>query len=184
MIYFTSDSHFAHVNILKYCNRPFDTIEEMDSKLIENWNSVVSPNDTVYHLGDVTLGKDGDRFLSQLNGYIRVLSYPYHHDKHWLKNYTPLSNVELISGLEVIEFPARDFEMNTKYKHSITLCHYEMKNWDRKHYNSWHLFGHDHRKENKFTGDFSMNIGVDANNFTPVSLEQVTQYMIDCGWSL
>ena len=48
-LWFTSDTHFNHENILKFCNRPFKDITEHDQKLIENWNSKISPDDTVFH---------------------------------------------------------------------------------------------------------------------------------------
>lgn len=51
-IFFTSDTHFWHENIIKFCNRPFSSVEEMNDTIIENWNKVVGENDIVFHLGD------------------------------------------------------------------------------------------------------------------------------------
>src|SRR5262245_45539090 len=85
-IFFTSDTHFGHTNILKYCRRPFPDVQAMDEALIARWNATVGPDDVIYHLGDFTL--DGEAFarriLFRLNGQIRVLGYPWHHDKRWL----------------------------------------------------------------------------------------------------
>ena len=50
--FFTSDTHFGHANIIKYCNRPFSSLEEMNSTIIRNWNEMVKPEDTVFFLGD------------------------------------------------------------------------------------------------------------------------------------
>ncbi|MCB0512609.1 MAG: metallophosphoesterase, partial [Bacteroidetes bacterium] len=75
--WFTSDTHFFHENIIKYCNRPFSSAEEMNEVLIDNWNSVVKPGDIVYHLGDVTMGqKSHGQFSSlwtRLNGRKRLV---------------------------------------------------------------------------------------------------------------
>lgn len=56
MDFFTSDSHFGHVNIIKYCNRPFASVPEMNSALVAGWNRRVGPDDIVYHLGDFAMG--------------------------------------------------------------------------------------------------------------------------------
>jgi len=61
-IWLTSDTHFSHTNIIKYCSRPFANAEEMNEVLIENWNKVVKPGDLVYHLGDVVMGGTQDEF--------------------------------------------------------------------------------------------------------------------------
>lgn len=74
-IYFTSDHHFGHENIIKFTNRPFGSLEDMDQELIKRWNSKINKNDKVYHLGDFGLCK-ADRMktiLDQLNGKIFLI---------------------------------------------------------------------------------------------------------------
>src|SRR5574343_1568721 len=74
-IFVTSDTHFHHSNIIKYCNRPFSSTAEMDETLVQNWNSVVKPEDKVYHLGDVyfPLKERSDWLFSRLNGSKRLI---------------------------------------------------------------------------------------------------------------
>lgn len=70
MVYITSDTHFGHSNVIKFENRPFKDKEEMDEKLIQNWNRVVQPEDLIFHLGDVFLSgaKRSECIASRLNG--------------------------------------------------------------------------------------------------------------------
>lgn len=76
-IWFISDTHFFHDNIIHFCGRPFANSDLMNECLIQNWNEVVKPQDKVYHLGDVACGNHNDkelgRLLSQLNGHKRLI---------------------------------------------------------------------------------------------------------------
>lgn len=70
-IYFTSDTHFGHANIIKYCNRPFSSVDEMDDYLITKWNETIPPDGVVYHLGDFAFyrnKREVTALLSKLNG--------------------------------------------------------------------------------------------------------------------
>ena len=166
MIYFTADLHFGHKNIIKYCKRPFSTIEEMDLALINNWNSVVDIKDIVYILGDVTFNIESLKFyMSQLKGSIKII--PGNHD-NWL-NAFDCHKVISISNFEVQLLPSL-YELKR-----MVLCHYQMKNWNRAHYNSIHLYGHSHG--NSISEGKSMDVGVDCNNFTPISIDKVLSIM-------
>ena len=71
MIYYTADTHFGHKNIIKYCERPFKSASHMDEVIIKNWNAIVKPEDTIFHLGDFSMEKNPERiekWLSRLNG--------------------------------------------------------------------------------------------------------------------
>lgn len=83
--FYTSDTHFGHERILELCERPFSDVTRMNEALIERWNNVVQPEDTVYHLGDVALGKIAESLplISRLNGYkILVLG---NHDRPFME---------------------------------------------------------------------------------------------------
>lgn len=74
--FFTSDTHYSHRNVIKYCNRPFKDEEKMNEAMIANYNSVVSPGDVVYHLGDFAFEKDRAKLewiMSRLNGEKHII---------------------------------------------------------------------------------------------------------------
>jgi len=170
--YFTSDTHFDHKNVIQYCNRPFQSVDEMNIAIVEKWNSVISAKDTVYHLGDFTLGdiRHFTKWSSQLNGNIKIL--PGSHDHLWLKDFKNSENIQVIAPLVSIEIPEI---MNGKYPQVLVMCHYSMQVWDRSHYGSWHLFGHSHGNLNGI--GLSFDVGVDCTEFVPLSIEQVASKM-------
>lgn len=72
MVYFISDLHFNHSNIIKYCHRPFRSVQSMNNALVRNWNQVVRPQDIVILVGDIAIG-DHRVWLEKLNGNIIVV---------------------------------------------------------------------------------------------------------------
>lgn len=158
--FFTADCHFDHKNIIKYCNRPYSDVDEMNEALINNWNSVVKIEDKVYHIGDFCLSNNYLKFRARLNGDIVFLNGS--HDKEeWREN--------LLS----IYIPNLKDEYNNK--RLIVLCHYAMRSWEKSHYASWHLFGHHHGKLEPY--GLSLDVGVDCNNYFPFSLYQIIEKM-------
>lgn len=180
MIYFSADHHAGHENIIKYCNRPYANAYEMDEDLIKKWNDTVGPKDTVYYLGDLTLGGDNvaGQFIARLFGHIKFLSYPWHHDRRWVGKRDYFSRngeqVEFLPPMEVV-FPAElgyaDIEM------PITLCHYPLATWERSHHGALHLHGHTHGRHNE--PDNSFDVGVDSkiSHGSPVSIEKIAVLM-------
>jgi len=156
--FFTSDTEFNHHNIIQYCNRPFSSIEEMNEGIIANWNSIITKKDTVYHLGDI--GRNCDNIVKRLNGNILFLKG--NHDK---KLDAPYIREIYIPGL-------LDEYGN---KRLIVLCHYSMRSWNRSHYATWHLFGHHHGKLESY--GLSFDVGMDTNDFYPLTLEEVCDKM-------
>jgi calcineurin-like phosphoesterase family protein len=172
--FFTSDSHFDHKNIIRLANRPFSTVDEMNNTMVEKWNSVVTDEDTVHHLGDFTLGdiRHFKKWVNILNGNIRIL--PGSHDHLWLKDFKESERVKVIPPLVSLEFPEI---MKDGYPQVVVLCHYSMQVWDRSHYGAWHLFGHSHGSLKGIGRSF--DVGVDCTDFAPLSLLEVSAKIQD-----
>ena len=169
-IWVTSDTHFSHYNIIKYCNRPFTSIKEHDETLIDNWNFLVQPNDLVYHLGDVIFGSREHciELLSRLNGKIFLISG--NHDKCALRQEVRTRFID-VKQLHQIKYVLN----NTTFE--LVLCHYAMRVWNKCHHGSLHCFGHSHGK--LVGGRSSMDVGVDVNNFRPIHINKVIELLTD-----
>ena len=170
-VFFTSDTHFYHSNIINFCGRPFKSVEVMNETLIANWNSVVGTDDIVFHLGDFCLGGSAEwtNILNRLNGKIYLIV-----GNHDIKNlrqgyYSRFEHIVMQMHIEV-------------GKQKIYLNHCPFLCYGGAYRDTWQLFGHVHTSKQNTGIDAprlhmllptQYDVGVDNNNFTPVSFEQV-----------
>ena len=168
--FITSDTHFSHYNIIKFNERPFTSILEMNNTMIENWNNVVSKEDNVYHLGDVGFGnpKIINEILYKLNGNIHLIVG--NHEKTTLSNKNSCDRFIWIKDYFQMKYRGLD-----EKEYFFVMSHYPFLTWNRSHYGSISLHGHCHSKDN--TKDVRrFDVGVDANNFTPVDIEYIINF--------
>lgn len=168
-IWFTADHHFGHKNIINYVpsRRIFYSTQQMDNVMIERWNKVVKPKDTVYHLGDFSLSPNPDYYFEKLNGTVKIIRG--NHDK-WMDRKALFPNTkEGTVHLYPAEYEVKD--MGT----TIVLSHYPMRSWNKSFHGSWHLFGHVHGVTEPYGR--SLDVGVDTNNFYPYSFEEIKVIM-------
>lgn len=156
-MFFTSDTHFNHKNIIEYCKRPWQTIEDMNNGMIDKWNSVVGVSDTVVHIGDFAMGPKAERygFVKRLNG--KIILVKGNHDD--VKN-NVLTAAGFSSVVDTYEF------VDPKY--GRVLCEH-VPNRMNKH--DYMLSGHVHDTW-RHLGNI-INVGVDVRDFTPKTLDQL-----------
>ena len=170
-IWFTSDTHFYHDQDFLYKPRGFNNTLEMNEAIVERWNSVVKPEDTVYHLGDVLLGHYDVNILKRLNGHILFIRGNHDTDRK-IGDITSTDNLGtrvFLNTSELIKFG----------KLSLFLCHYPVMtaNFDDKHFNQHviSLHGHTHQKSNWLFADnpFIYHVGLDSHDCYPVNIETI-----------
>jgi len=137
-IHFTSDHHFGHENIIKYCNRPFSNAREMNKVMIKRWNEKVKPKDSVYHLGDfgITYKENLKTILDQLNGKIYLIAG--NHESAAIQNKERFEWIK-----EYFELKIKDPDCGNGVRR-IMLFHYAMRTWRGAGRGNWHLYGHSH----------------------------------------
>lgn len=160
-IWFTSDLHLGHKNIIEYCDRPFGSVAEMDEALIANWNARVSRNDDIFVIGDFSFHtpKRTQVIFNRLNGNKHLILG--NHDSS--KVYKPLAWVWVKDV----------YMLNAGNGVKLWLSHYAHRRWPKSHKGTFHLYGHSHG-ELKGYGR-SCDVGVDAWDYTPVSLEKLVE---------
>lgn len=177
-IFFSADHHYYHKNVIRFCNRPFTDVYEMNKCMIDNWNSVVGKDDTIFHLGDFSFGgqKTTQIILEQLNGK-KFICLGDHDKVIYTKCHNHFEAVEDMIFLTI---------KNQNKLYEIFMMHWLCKIWPKSHYGSWHFHGHSHsgmdqyaQKEGKI-----LDVGVDniskykSNFYGPISFEEVQKIMI------
>lgn len=172
-IFFTSDLHLGHKNAIRFDNRPFTNIDEMDNTIINNWKRKVKKDDLVYILGDISWYSDQKtaEILNQLPG-TKILIKGNHDRvhgkvKHCFQEITSYKEI-VING------------------HHIVLCHFPIVLFNRHHYGSYMFYGHVHNSyEYNMTQNFQSSVeslGVPCNmfnvgtmlwNYEPVTFDEI-----------
>lgn len=177
-VFWISDIHAFHDNVIHHDNRPFQDVEEMHETIISNWNSVVSPNDVVFYLGDISLGKfdsDVEELIKKLNGNIYLILGNHDKEKRIREKYSHLF-VDISNYKEATI-------INGNEKQHVIMFHYPILSWNGQGKGSWHLHGHCHGNlmsasigEIFYKGKV-MDVGCNVINYTPLSFFQIKNHM-------
>jgi len=202
--HFISDPHFDHTNIIKYSGRvdclsgvefkeydrllslndsrmkslkiSKESLETMNTAIIDDWNRKVKENDTLWCLGDFYIGHSKQR-LVEIRNKIRCKNIHLiygNHDQKWIRKHCPPYLFKSCSDVRFIKINNQE----------IFLSHYCHVIWPKSHHGTWHLFGHSHSSLNKWVEEHMPNakcldVGVDNQNgsYSPWSFDEVKQYM-------
>lgn len=182
-LHFTSDFHLGHKAVLRHDERPFENVDEMHHALIQNWNSVVYEDDTVFNLGDLYYKckwQVAQEVVQQLNGTKYMIMG--NHDKY---KYLQRMNVfERVFGddtaLGGATIHVKDDDANRGWQ-TIVMCHYMIFSWNKGHYGAWHLHGHSHQSiaknenVNWLYDRKVLDVGCNGWDYTPVSYQKVKE---------
>ena len=156
--WFTSDTHFGDHRTLNISKRPFASTAEMDARLLAEWNAVVAPGDTVWHLGDFArTAAVAARVLPQLHG-----------TKHLLLGNNDAGVPQPDGRASVDSY--RELELDGR---ALVLCHYPFRTWNGAHRGALNLHGHSHGRLKPLLRQH--DVGVDAQGWRPVTLGELTR---------
>jgi len=175
-LWFTSDTHFSHKNIIRWCGRPWETAEEMDAALIQKWNEVVPKDGIIFHLGDFCFG-GADRWKKirkSLNGKIYLV----------MGNHDSSASQPMLNLFEKVYGGVARLKVDHQ---EIWLSHFPLLCWTGSERGSWNLFGHVHTMsvpdDKQLGSDFprvnslktqkQYDVGVDFNNYRPISFTEI-----------
>ena len=172
MLYFTSDLHFYHDNIIQLTSRPYQDVNEMNERLIANWNKKIRPKDEVYILGDVTMKSYvyAQEALKQLHG--RKYLIRGNHDRFVQQKEFDQSLFSWVKEYAELKYEGYQF----------ILFHYPIAEWNGFYHGAIHLRGHQHNPaqvnvHNRDNGFRRYDVGVDANHQMPVSIVDIINFL-------
>ena len=170
MIFYISDLHLGHENIIKLCNRPFNTIEEHDNFIINLWNDTVCKDDDVYILGDIAY-----RNKTSIEAYLGKLKGR----KHLIIGNHDLKYVKKSDSIKMFFTTIDQITMVKDGENHVVLCHYPIADWSGYNRGWYHVHGHIHNRCDNAVFKYlkgqerALNAGVDINNFKPVTFNEL-----------
>lgn len=174
-VFFTSDHHFGHKNIIKYDERPFTSVEEMNETMIERWNSVVGPRDLVYHVGDLSfLNLEGtQKIVQRLNGLICLIEG--NHDRARSKTWWKKTGIHVVEKRSrEVNYIVNDYIFDILVQHEPVLDEMPISHLQQKKYKV-QINGHVHTSwiTKNWKEILFINVGVPVWDYYPVSVEQI-----------
>lgn len=171
MKWFSSDWHLFHKNIIKYSDRPFKNVDEMNSKILSMFDLLTKDGDDVYFLGDFAFlkpknEKKVEEYLKKITDKVNLYITYGNHDNYYMK--------KLYSKYAVKTGWLNKIKIDDK---TVTLCHFPMTAYHKSHWNAWHLYGHLHRNTNNEIQGKRMNVCLEANNYTMVNEDDIVKFM-------
>lgn len=171
MNYYIGDPHFEHAAIIRLCNRPFASVEEMDQTIISNWNRRVTNADTVFILGDLMFknSKEPTEYLAQLKGHKMLILG--NHDASWI--WHDGVSKYLDANISIVEL----IDKNRK----VVLCHYPMLTWPHIRPGAYMVYGHLHGNRGQAPcicyglNPNMLNSCVEVNGYQPVTLDELIE---------
>lgn len=193
-IWFSSDHHYFHENIIKYCNRPFGSVAHMNQELTRRWNEIVQPEDFVYYLGDFSLGRIEvvEPIVKSLNGKKLLISGNHDRAHPTNKKPTPIARYIEAGFIDVVLETTIDLTLNGRPQ-KVKLCHLPYapladEEVDRRYLNyrpkdegQLLLHGHVHCSWLVDVKRKMFNVGVDLHNYYPWSVEDIEAVMREKG---
>lgn len=174
--FFTSDIHFGDKRIMKLCDRPFSSTQEMDEYIVNRWNNKVSTADTVWILGDsVSPEYFNKEILNSLNGKINLL----------LGNHDFAAYKQIVNGTKINVFDERLLYFDSTIcpcmkisSHNVVMCHYPIMEWNGIEQGWILLYGHVHNKnlpkvKEYYEDKLALNVCMDVNDFEPKTLKEL-----------
>ena len=194
-IWFTSDCHFGHRNILNFCERPFENTKEMEKAIIENWNRIVKPNEKVFCLGDFSWfhsRHEIKKIINRLNGEIYMILG--NHDKEEAFELCDTEKLHICSDITYLYLRPEIDDADNRFEtncYTVVLSHFPQLCYSQSEKsNTYNFFGHIHSRKNQPMIEFGepikllkrqqYDIGMDRHNYTPIDffdiLKKIDEY--------